>query len=98
MEDPGQLLYSRAVQGFNGGDPSKYPGAFPPPPGVTPNLTHPPDAGRKALIAGLTVCLILITMLFSVRAFVKIRITRRILMEDGMCHPMLLSSLPETDV
>lgn len=80
MEAPEQRLYSRAVQCFNGGDPSKYPGAFPPPPEVTPNLAHPLDAGRKAGLAGLTVCLILATMAFSIRAIVKLRITRDILL------------------
>jgi hypothetical protein len=77
-------LAQRAVSGFNGGDPSKYPGAFPPPHGVTPNLANPPDAGRQGGIAGLTVCLALATILFVVRVYVKLRITRRLLLEDCM--------------
>lgn len=75
-------LEQRAISGFNGGDPSRYPGAFPPPPGVTPELNDPPDAGRQGAIAGLAICLAVATILFAVRVFVKLRITRRLLLED----------------
>lgn len=83
----GGLHYARAVSGFNGGDPSKYPGAFPPPPGVTADLDNPQDAGRKGNIAGLVICLALATLLFAVRVQVKLRITRRLLLEDCKIIP-----------
>lgn len=79
---PLSSLVSRAVSGFNGGDPSKYPGAFPPPAGVVANLKNPPDAGGVAGVSTLVVCLALSTILFAVRFHVKLRITRRFLLED----------------
>jgi hypothetical protein len=79
---PLSSLVSRAVSGFNGGDPSKYPGAFPPPAGVVANLKNPPDAGRVAGVSTLVVCLAVSTILFAVRFYVKLRITRRFLLED----------------
>lgn len=85
MEAIRDTILTRAVSGFNGGNPSLYPGAFPPPKGVTPNLHNPPDAGRKANIAGLTVCLGVTTILVGVRAYVKLRVTRRLLLEDCKC-------------
>uniref|UniRef100_A0A8H7K7I4 Rhodopsin domain-containing protein n=1 Tax=Bionectria ochroleuca TaxID=29856 RepID=A0A8H7K7I4_BIOOC len=82
---PLSSLVSRAVSGFNGGDPSKYPGAFPPPAGVVANLKNPPDAGRVAGVSTLVVCLAVSTILFAVRFYVKLRITRRFLLEDLTC-------------
>ncbi|CAH0050507.1 unnamed protein product [Clonostachys solani] len=79
---PLSSLVARAVSGFNGGDPSKYPGAFPPPPGVVPNLKNPPDAGRVGGVSTLVVCLAVSTILFAIRFYVKLRITRRFLLED----------------
>lgn len=63
--------------------PDSYPGAFPPPPGVTPNLENPKDAGRVANIVGLVICDVLVTVLFATRVWVKLRITKNILLEDG---------------
>ncbi|CAG9987978.1 unnamed protein product [Clonostachys byssicola] len=83
---PLSSLVSRAVSGFNGGDPSKYPGAFPPPAGVVANLKNPPDAGRVAGVSTLVVCLAVSTILFAVRFYVKLRITRRFLLEDLIRH------------
>jgi hypothetical protein len=77
----------RALSGYDGGDPSVYPGAFPPPPGVVPNLENPPDSGRAVAIASLATCLAIATILFALRAYVKIRITRNLLLEDGTYSP-----------
>ena len=85
--EAGILLALRAASSAasvnNGSDP--YPGAFPPPPDVTPDLEHPGDAGRVANIAVLVVCDVMVTLLFAVRVWVKVRITRNILVEDVTC-------------
>lgn len=83
--EAGTLLTLRAAPSaapINNG-PQTYPGAFPPPPGVAPNLEHPEDAGRVANIAVLVVCDVMATLLFAVRIWVKVRITRNILIEDS---------------
>lgn len=76
---------SSAAAATNGSEP--YPGAFPPPPGVTPNLEDPKDTGRVANIVGLVICDVLVTVLFATRVWVKFRITKNILAEDGKLIP-----------
>ena len=60
-----------------------YPGSIPPPPGVTPNLENPPDAGRALNIGIMITCDVLVLMFFTMRVVAKTRITRQILLEDG---------------
>ncbi|KAH6645092.1 hypothetical protein BKA67DRAFT_527584 [Truncatella angustata] len=62
-----------------------YPGVAPPPSGVIPDLAHPPDAGRALLLVWVTVCDVLATVFFLTRVYVKIWVTRKILIEDGTC-------------
>lgn len=63
--------------------PTSFPGAAPPPPGVTPNLENPSDQGHNANIVGLSVCISFATIFYFMRVYVKLRITRRIFLEDG---------------
>lgn len=63
-----------------------YPGVVPPPPGVTPNLDNPKDAGRTLLLAWLIICNALIINAFITRAYVKAWILRKIQTEDGMAE------------
>jgi len=61
-----------------------YPGAIPPPPGVTPDLEHP-HSGRQTLAMSVAItCIVLASLFFFTRAYVKLRIIRIILAEDGM--------------
>lgn len=62
---------------------TSYPGAVPPPPGVTPNLENPTDQGHIVNIVGLAICVSFVSIFFFIRVFVKLRITRSILLEDG---------------
>jgi hypothetical protein len=62
-----------------------YLGAFPPPPSVTPNLENPPDAGRTVNMTFFILCTVLISIFFATRVWVKVRVTRNILIEDMMC-------------
>ena len=84
--EAGFLLIVRASSSAgpvnNGSEP--YPGAFPPPPGVTPDLENPRDAGRLANIVCLAICDVLVTVLFATRMWVKLRITKNVLAEDGL--------------
>ncbi|KAL9567484.1 hypothetical protein ACKAV7_008434 [Fusarium commune] len=66
-------------------DQPSYPGAIPPPPGVTPDLNNPQDAGRTLSLAMLIVCDILVTIFFAARAYVKAWATHNILVEDVTC-------------
>jgi hypothetical protein len=59
-------------------------GVLPAPPGVTPDLQNPRDAGRKTCIIIMSVCLGLVTILFFLRSYVKIRLVRNSFLEDGM--------------
>ena len=85
--EAGFLLIVRAASSsgpVNNGSET-YPGAFPPPPGVTPDLENPRDAGRLANIVCLIICDVLVTVLFATRMWVKLRITKNILAEDVTC-------------
>lgn len=63
-----------------------YPGARPPPPGVTPNLEDPVDAGHDALFIGYTICIVICTLLFFLRTAVKCCIVRHSFLEDGQSY------------
>lgn len=65
---------------------TSYPGAVPPPPGVTPDLENPTDQGHTANMAGLAICVSFGTLFFLIRVFVKLRLTHSILVEDGMYY------------
>lgn len=65
-------------------DEASYPGAVPPPPGDIPDLGNPQDASRTLGLAVLIGCDILVTIFFTTRAYVKVRVTHEILLEDGM--------------
>jgi hypothetical protein len=64
-------------------DNDSYPGAAPPPPGVTPNLENPADHGSTLNLTIVSICLSLATLLFIFRMYVKIRISRHFFWEDG---------------
>jgi hypothetical protein len=66
-------------------DNDSYPGAAPPPPGVTPNLENPADHGSTLNLTIVSICLSLATILFVLRMYVKIRISRHFFWEDAMC-------------
>lgn len=74
-------------------NPPTYPGATPPPPGITPNLGNPQDAGRTLLLAWLIICNVLVITAFITRAYVKVWILRKIQIEDGMAeNPLTLGT------
>lgn len=56
-----------------------------PPPGIVPELQNPPNAGQGGNVAGLAICISAATILFAVRSYVKFRIRRNYLVEDGEC-------------
>lgn len=61
-----------------------YPGAIPPPPGVIPDLKHP-HGSRQQLAFGIAItCIGLASLFFFTRVYVRLRIARAILPEDGM--------------
>ncbi|KAH8748457.1 hypothetical protein F5883DRAFT_436465 [Diaporthe sp. PMI_573] len=61
-----------------------YPGAIPPPPGVIPDLKHP-HGSRQQLAVGIGItCIGLASPFFFTRVYVRLRIARAILPEDGM--------------
>ena len=63
---------------------SDFPGAIPPPPGVEPNLVNPSSSGRRgANVTILVLCNVIVTILFSLRVYVKLSVTKRIFLEDG---------------
>jgi hypothetical protein len=60
-----------------------YLGGIPPPPGVIPNLQHP-HGSRQQLALGIAItCIGLASLFFFTRVYIKLRITRAILAEDG---------------
>lgn len=69
-----------------------YPGAIPPPAGVTPALDDPPDARRTLLLAWVILCNVLAIFFFFTRMYVKFWVTRKILAEDGMLDVTLTNS------
>lgn len=60
-----------------------YPGAAPPPPGITPDLDNPQDAGRRLLLGWLIACNALALIFFVVRAYSQVWMRHRILLEDS---------------
>uniref|UniRef100_A0A8H7K3P4 Rhodopsin domain-containing protein n=1 Tax=Bionectria ochroleuca TaxID=29856 RepID=A0A8H7K3P4_BIOOC len=66
-------------------DEASYPGAVPPPPGDIPDLGNPQDASRTLGLAVLIGCDILVTIFFTTRAYVKVRVTHEILLGDVIC-------------
>ncbi|KAL2209649.1 hypothetical protein CC79DRAFT_1249861, partial [Sarocladium strictum] len=60
-------------------------GAAPPPPGVTPDLANPRDAGRKLNLAVMITADILVITFLFIRLFTKAYISRRFLIEDATC-------------
>lgn len=65
----------------------EYPGAAPPPPGVTPDLDNPHDSGRRQLLGWLIACNALALIFFAVRAYAQVWMRHRILLEDGTPPP-----------
>ncbi|KAK7214607.1 hypothetical protein V2G26_002610 [Clonostachys chloroleuca] len=59
-----------------------YPGVVPPPPGIIPNLTSPKDSGWTLLLGWLITCNVFTTLAFITRAYVKVWIVGKILLED----------------
>ncbi|KAK8071147.1 hypothetical protein PG997_011350 [Apiospora hydei] len=65
--------------------PSPTVGAVPPPPGVTPNFQHPPDAGRTTILGGSTVCVTVVFVAFLLRCCAKYSIRQKYTIEDWPC-------------
>lgn len=60
--------------------------ALPPPPGIISNLEHP--ANRNSMTqAMLTFCLVITTLAMILRAYTKLLIFRKVLIEDGTSIP-----------
>ncbi|KAK8024303.1 hypothetical protein PG993_012369 [Apiospora rasikravindrae] len=59
-------------------------GAVPPPPGVTPNFQHPPDAGRTTNLVGSIVCVTVVFFAFLLRCYAKYSIRQKYTIEDCM--------------
>ncbi|KAK7946807.1 uncharacterized protein PG986_011128 [Apiospora aurea] len=64
--------------------PSPTVVAVPPPPGVTPNSQHPPDAGRTTILGGSTVCVTVVFVGFLLRCYAKYSIRQKYTIEDCM--------------
>ncbi|KAH9230904.1 hypothetical protein K456DRAFT_1773569 [Colletotrichum gloeosporioides 23] len=60
-------------------------GAFPPPPGVTPNFNDPTDAGWTLNVAGMSVMAAVTTCFFGIRTYVKFCYGSQFLPEDWTC-------------
>ncbi|KAE9566565.1 hypothetical protein CGMCC3_g17285 [Colletotrichum fructicola] len=60
-------------------------GAFPPPPGVTPNFNDPTDAGWTLNVAGMSVMAAVTTCFFGIRTYVKFSYGSQFLPEDWTC-------------
>ncbi|KAF9880098.1 integral membrane protein [Colletotrichum karsti] len=60
-------------------------GAFPPPPGRTPNFDHPEDLGRTSLTVGLAIMAGFTTVMFGLRNYAKKTITSQWYTEDWTC-------------
>lgn len=65
-------------------DPQGRVGFAPPPPGVTPDFDNPQDVKWTLNVAVLTVCNVLVTVCFLLRCYVKLFVTRHILVADCM--------------
>ncbi|KAG9254025.1 uncharacterized protein F5Z01DRAFT_112007 [Emericellopsis atlantica] len=70
-----------------------YPGVVPPPPGVTPDLTNSHSTGKTVHICFLAVCTGLMAIFFAARAWVRVRVMKRILFEDVMYLAAFLSTM-----
>ncbi|OHW94173.1 integral membrane protein [Colletotrichum incanum] len=57
-------------------------GAFPPPPGVTPNFEDPRDAGWMLNVVGMSVMAATTTFFFAIRTYVKFSLASPFLPED----------------
>ncbi|KEY69343.1 hypothetical protein S7711_08411 [Stachybotrys chartarum IBT 7711] len=60
-----------------------YPGAIPLPPGATASVEHPYDCRQLLTLATACICIGLASLFFFTRVYVKIRILRTVLLEDG---------------
>lgn len=64
---------------------NSYPGAAPPPPGVTPDLAHPREAGRTLNLAVMITVDVLVLVFLTIRLSAKLCINRQFLVEDFTC-------------
>ncbi|EXF83815.1 integral membrane protein [Colletotrichum fioriniae PJ7] len=60
-------------------------GAFPPPPGVTPNFENPRDAGWMWNVVGMSVLAAITTLFFGIRTYVKFSMATPFLPDDWTC-------------
>lgn len=59
-----------------------YPGALPPPQGVTPNVVDPPNGYAKIWLMTMLLCLIIPTILSLLRLYVKVCLMKKITKTD----------------
>lgn len=59
-------------------------GAFPPPPGVSPDFENPRDAGWLLNVVGMSVMAAVTTFFFGIRTYVKLSTPSKLLPEDCM--------------
>ena len=55
--------------------------ALEPPNGVIPNLINPPNNNAGAL-AGITICLVVVTIVAMLRVYARVLVLHRVLLED----------------
>ncbi|KAL0764846.1 hypothetical protein CaCOL14_012652 [Colletotrichum acutatum] len=60
-------------------------GAFPPPPGVTPNFENPRDAGWMWNVVGMSVLAAIATLFFGIRTYAKFSMARPFFPDDWTC-------------
>ncbi|KAK1492306.1 integral membrane protein [Colletotrichum abscissum] len=60
-------------------------GAFPPPPGVTPNFENPRDAGWMWNVVGMSVLAAIATLFFGIRTYLNFTMARPFLPDDWTC-------------
>ncbi|KKZ67229.1 hypothetical protein EMCG_07079 [[Emmonsia] crescens] len=64
---------------------SAVKGALDPPPGLIPNFEHPKDNLNTVLVVTQILCIIFVTIFFSLRVYVKLSILRSFGREDWTC-------------
>jgi hypothetical protein len=61
-----------------------YPGGIPPPPGLIPDLERPYGSRQQFALGIAITCIGLASLFFFTRLYVRLRITRAMLAEDGV--------------
>ncbi|KAH7313761.1 hypothetical protein B0I35DRAFT_435798 [Stachybotrys elegans] len=70
-----------------------YPGAIAPPEGVTPSVGGPRDSIQAATYGIVIASVVLVTLFFAVRMYVKLRVRHRVILEDWFCTIAWVSNM-----